>query len=81
MIWFKNLTNALQGRHTTFAIIFSVYGCVLQWFHRLDPVFIGFVGTMMGFVAGHSIQENYFNKDAVQVNTPPIVPPPSGNPQ
>ncbi len=53
----------LQGRHTAFALAFFVSGNILHWFGKLDATYIGFMGTLMGFVLGHSVQENHFDKD------------------
>jgi hypothetical protein len=60
---FSKIITALQGRHTAFALAFFIAGTTLHIFHRLDATYIGFMASLMTFVAGHSIQENYFNKD------------------
>lgn len=49
-----------QGRHTGFALFFTLVGSVLQWFHRLDGNYISLIGAIQAFVCAHSIQENYF---------------------
>lgn len=54
----------LQGRHTSFALGFFVAGNIMHWFHRLDATYIGFMTALMGFVLGHSVQENHFNADS-----------------
>ena len=62
----KNGVNKLfqitQGRHTAFTMAFFIIGNVMHWYHRLDGTYITFMGTLMGFVLGHSVQENHFNK-------------------
>lgn len=57
---FNKLTQFCQGRHTTFAILFSIVGSVFQWFHKLDATYVSFVTVMMGYILGHSVKEDYF---------------------
>lgn len=52
--------DAAHGRHTLFAGAFFAVGTVFHWYHRLDATFIGFMATLMGFVFGHSVKEDYF---------------------
>jgi len=54
---FTKITSMLQGRHTAFISAFFVVGHVLHWYHRLDSTYIAFMGTLMGFVLGHSVKE------------------------
>lgn len=62
----------MQGRHTAFASSFFISGNVMHWFHRLDATYITFMGTLMGFVLGHSVQENAFaTKNTTPLNIPP----------
>ena len=56
----------MQGRHTAFACAFFVAGNVLHWYHRLDGTYITFMGTLMGMVLGHSVQENHFSQSTSQ---------------
>jgi len=49
----------LQGRTTTLLWFFSVTGTVLQYIHRLDPVYIGLAGLILTAAMGHSIKEDY----------------------
>jgi hypothetical protein len=58
---FSKTFAACQGRHTFFTIAFFLTGNVMHWFHRLDGTYITFMGTLMGFVLGHSVQENHFD--------------------
>jgi hypothetical protein len=51
-----------QGRHTAFAIFFTVMGTTMAWFHRLDPSYIALVGAIQAFVFAHSAKEDYFEK-------------------
>lgn len=70
MNWLKGLiegaVNAAHGRHTMFCFGFFIAGNVLHWVHRLDGTYIAFMGTLMGFVLGHSVKE-----DLLQRNGPP----------
>lgn len=52
----------MQGRHTSFAAAFFVSGTALHAFHRLDTTYISFMATLMSFVLGHSVKEDYFSK-------------------
>lgn len=56
----KDLLARFTGRTTLFCSFFFVAGNVFHWLHRLDGTYIGFMGTLMGFVAGHAVQENFF---------------------
>ena len=60
---FKRLMVWANGRHTLFAIYFTITGTMLQCFHRLDGNFIALITAVQAFVFAHSAQENYFNKD------------------
>jgi hypothetical protein len=55
---FTKITGALQGRHTFFVSAFFVVGNLLHWYHRLDSTYIAWMGTLMGFVLGHSVKES-----------------------
>jgi hypothetical protein len=57
---FSRIVRWAQGRHTLFAIYFTLAGTVLQCFHRLDGNFIALITAVQGFVFFHSMQENKF---------------------
>lgn len=57
---------ACEGRHTAFVVFFAIAGNIMHWFHRLDGTYISYMTVLMGFIAGHSVQENYFKKDGPQ---------------
>jgi hypothetical protein len=57
---FSKVVRWAQGRHTLFAIYFTLAGTVLQCFHRLDGNFIALITAVQGFVFFHSMQENKF---------------------
>lgn len=48
----------LQGRTTAFIAGFFIMGHILQWFHRLDGVYITYMGTLLGAIIGHSFKED-----------------------
>ena len=54
--------NWLQGRTTGWLISFFIAGNAFHVLHRLDATYITFMTTFMGFVLGHSIKEDYFDK-------------------
>lgn len=58
---FQKLMSALAGRTTAFLGAFFVAGNVLHALHRLDTTYITFMATLMGFVLGHSVKEDYFS--------------------
>ena len=67
----KNLhkcVDALYGRTTTFCVAFFAMGNVLHFLHRLDWMYIGFMSTLMGFVVGHSVKEDYFSAKGGSAN-------------
>lgn len=55
---FARVTGYVQGRHTAFVLAFFLAGHVMHWYHRLDATYIAYMGTLMGFVLGHSIKED-----------------------
>jgi hypothetical protein len=60
----KRITGWLMGRSTTFCAGFFVTGNVMHYLHRLDGTYITFMGTLLGFVVGHSVKEDYFAKQS-----------------
>jgi len=63
------------GRTTTFLIFFTGAGTLLHIWHRLDTTFIGFITTIMTFVLGHSVKEDYFAPDPDNKKDDATVPP------
>lgn len=55
---FKELMNRLTARTTLFCGAFFVSGHILHLMHRLDATYITFMGTLLGFIVGHSVSEN-----------------------
>lgn len=58
---FKSLMNKLQGRHTAFALFFTLSGTLMAWFHRLDPNYVALITVIQGWVFAHSYKEDKFN--------------------
>lgn len=58
MKWFKKITDTLQGRTTTFLIMFFIVGNVLQFRGKLDLTYIAFFTAFMTAVIGHSLKED-----------------------
>jgi hypothetical protein len=58
----KRLLAWPQGRTTTFAAFFALFGSILAWFSRLTPTYIALVTALQGYVVVHSIKEDYFDK-------------------
>jgi hypothetical protein len=57
---FTKLINSCQGRTTFFCMAFFIVGTLLHLAHRLDATYITFMGTILGFVLGHSVKEDHF---------------------
>lgn len=55
--------RVFQGRHTAAAFAFFVTGNVFHYIHRLDGTYIAFMSTLMGFILGHSVKEDYFKAE------------------
>lgn len=53
----------LSGRHTSFAVFFTLMGTLLAWFHRLDPSYVMLVTAIQGWVFAHSAKEDYFKRE------------------
>jgi hypothetical protein len=58
---FKRLTTWCGGRHTSFAVFFTLMGTTLAWFHRLDPSYVALIGAIQAFVFAHSCKEDHFD--------------------
>lgn len=58
---FSKLVTWCQGRHTLFAIFFTVMGTLMAWFHRLDPSYVALIGAIQAFVFAHSYKEDHFD--------------------
>jgi hypothetical protein len=67
-----------QGRHTMFALYFTVMGTILAWCRRLDPNFIALIGAIQGLIFIHSAKEDYFNMKAAQQPTSTPAPDSQG---
>lgn len=61
---FQKIANFFSGKSTFFILGFFITGNVLHWLHRLDATYITFMATLLGFVVGHSVKEDYFHKDS-----------------
>jgi len=57
---FQKLLQWLKDKHVTFAIFFTIYGSVLEWFHRLDLNYIALITAVQGFLFAHSAKDDYF---------------------
>lgn len=51
----KKLLALVNDSHVAFALVIFGTGSTMQWFHRLDPNYIAFCGTVIGFVLGHAV--------------------------
>lgn len=61
---FRKLLDSLSGRTTAFCAAFFCAGNLMHALHRLDGTYIAFMGTLMGFVLGHSVKEDLVAKKA-----------------
>lgn len=69
MSWFMRLTNTLQGRTTTFLVMFFVIGNILVFIGKVD--FILFFTAFMTAVIGHSIKEGMIDDKTPDPPAPP----------
>jgi len=46
--------SAAKDWHIASCLFVFLIGSVLQWFHRLDPTFVMFAGTVLGAITGHA---------------------------
>jgi hydrogenase/urease accessory protein HupE len=49
-----------QGRHTFFALFFTLMGTIMAWYHRLDMSYVALVTAVQGLVFAHSYKEDQF---------------------
>jgi len=61
--WYSKLVIAVRGRHTLFALFFTLSGTAMAWFHRLDPNYVALVAAIQGWVFAHSYKEDKFNSN------------------
>lgn len=52
-----------QGRHTFFALFFTIAGTALAAVHRLEMPYVALISAVQGFVLIHSAKEDYFKKE------------------
>lgn len=62
----------LQGRTTTFCLLFFVTGNILQLIHRLDFVYVGYMTALLSAVIGHSIKQDLITPPATATPDPPV---------
>lgn len=62
---FARIFRWCQGRHTAFAIFFTIVGSALAWHQRLDMSYVALVTAIQGWVFAHSYKEDKF-KDGGQ---------------
>jgi hypothetical protein len=55
---FSTIFKWCQGRHTTFAIFFTIMGTLMAWFHRLDPSYVALIGAIQSLILAHSWKED-----------------------
>lgn len=60
-----------HGRTTSFFLAFFVAGNLMNWFGKLSPTYVAFMGTLGGLVLAHSIKED------VVAAVSPAAPPPT----
>lgn len=49
-----------QGRHTAFALFFTVMGTLMAWFHRLGPEYVALVTAVQGLILAHSYKQDRY---------------------
>lgn len=76
---FNKIFKWTAGRHTGFAIFFTLSATALAWFHRLDGNYALVITAIQGFVFAHSAQENYFSGQNAGNPAPTTTVPPQGD--
>lgn len=59
---FSAITDAFQGRSTIFAVFFAIVATILAFMGKLTDDYVHVIFAIQGYVLGHSIKEDYFNK-------------------
>lgn len=57
---FTQLVKWAQGRHTLFAIFFTIMGTTMAWFHRLGPDYVALITAVQGLILAHSWKEDKY---------------------
>ena len=52
-----------HGRHTLFALFFTIMGTLMAWFHRLDPSYVALIGAIQSFVFAHSWKQDQCDRN------------------
>jgi hypothetical protein len=69
----KILTNFNDYHIPCAGFIFTV-GSVLQWFHHLDPTYVAFTSTVLGFLGGHAYLKSRNGVDDSRTDGQPTNP-------
>jgi hypothetical protein len=56
----QKLFALCQGRHTFFALFFTIAGTTLAAFHRLEMPYVAMITAIQGYVLLHSGKDDYF---------------------
>ena len=54
MAFYDSLKKFSQDGHLPIGVLVFFVGCVMEWFHHMDPSFVAFTTTVLGFLAGHA---------------------------
>ena len=69
----KILTDVNDYHIPCAGFIFTV-GSVLQWFHHLDPTYVAFTSTVLGFLGGHAYLKAKNGNDDSRIDDHPANP-------
>ena len=58
----RKLFNFFTGRHTFFALFFTVSGTALAWCGRLSMPYVALIGAVQSYVFAHSLKESHFSE-------------------
>ena len=59
----------INDYHIPCAVFVFLVGSVLQWFHHMDPNFVAFSGTVLGFLTGHAYFKSKNGSDDSKTGT------------
>jgi hypothetical protein len=51
---FDKILTDIKDYHLPITIFVFITGSTLAWFHKLDPAFVAFAGTVLGAITGHA---------------------------
>ena len=67
------IMSDMNDWHIPCGVVVFTVGSVLQWFKHLDPSYVAFSSTVLGFLGGHAYLKSKNGGDDSQTGPPPPV--------